>query len=72
MAEDKISVTLPKSVIDSYDNFERTHTTVIGAVDCMICNTRIPIYDHWVVPPVAICGECRKRLKNLLYKDREK
>ena len=67
MAENIISVTLPKSVLDSYDNFERT-PTVTAAVNCMICDTPIPIYDYYVAPPVAICGECKKRLKDLLYK----
>lgn len=71
MAKDKIDVTLPESVVDRYANFESTHPTVTGAVDCIICDTPIPIYDHWVTSPVVICSECRKRLKHLLYKDKE-
>lgn len=69
MEKDKIRVTLPESVMKIYDNFERI-PTVTGAFDCMICDTRIHIYDN-AVPSVPICDECKRRLKDLLYKESE-
>lgn len=68
MAKDEIRVTLPESVMKSY---EIKPLAVTAAVNCMICDTPIPVYDYCVAPPVAVCGECRKRLKDLLYKESE-
>ena len=54
------------------ENVRNSCDTVTGAVDCIICDTPIPIYDHWLTHPIAICSECRKRLKDLLYKGSER
>jgi len=41
-------------------------------VKCAICETVIPVFDVRNVPSFPVCDECKKRLKEMLYKEKPK